>query len=120
MAIQPGDIYFADLNPPSRQFTREMSKERPVVIASIAELNEASEVVIILPISRSMLIPDDANAVYLKKDSRNNLDYDSAVYPLHIRGISKARLKRRIGRLSPEQLDSALLILMDALGIVMQ
>lgn len=107
LTFRQGQICIADLNPPHGD---EMSKVRPVVVASQDELNEASQTVVVFPISTSVY-REDPRIVFIKRDARNGLRSDGGIVPFHIRAISKKRLKQAIGRISGEQLSQALEVL---------
>ena len=117
MKLIPGQIWLADLGPRHPKHTQEPTRPGPVVIASIEPLNEALATIIIFPISKSVYDPKNPNAVSLKRDKRNNLDYDSAVLPMLLRGIVKSRLKHSFGMLTSKQLERARDIVRTALGL---
>ncbi len=112
-----GQIYHAELKPQNPKYPNEPLRDGRVVVASVNELNEAvGGTVIIFPISKSVY-RDNPNQVFLKPDKRNNLQYESAILPLHVRGIPKARLQKQDGLVTAKQLEEALGILKLALGI---
>ncbi len=117
MKLIPGQIWLADLGPRHPDLSQEPTRPGPVVIASIEPLNEALATIIIFPISKSVYDPKNPNAVSLKRDKRNNLDYDSAVLPMLLRGIVKSRLQHSFGMLTTKQFERALDILKTALGL---
>ena len=117
MKLIPGQIWLADLGPPHARHTQEPTRAGPVIIASIEPLNDALATIIVFPISKSVYDPKDPNVVVLKRDKRNNLDYDSAVLPMLLRGIVKSRLQHSFGMLTSKQLARARDIVRTALGL---
>lgn len=88
------EIYFADLNP---TLGAEMKKIRPVVIVSQNEMNRYLETLVVCPLTSS-IHPQWRSRVRIMCQAKK-----SEVAVDQIRAVSKQRLKKKIGRLSPEE-----------------
>ncbi len=93
------DIYWADLEPVKGS---EQRGKRPVVIVSGNSMNDNLDIVICCPLSTS--VKNYSGCVILEKDNINNLKSDSEIITFQIRAVSKARLTKKIGEISPENL----------------
>jgi mRNA interferase MazF len=93
------EIYWADLEPVKGS---EQKGKRPVVIISGDAMNDNLDIVICCPLSTR--IKNYAGCVILKKDSINNLKTDSEIITFQVRSVSKARLTKKIGEISTDQL----------------
>ncbi|MFW6310359.1 MAG: type II toxin-antitoxin system PemK/MazF family toxin [Prolixibacteraceae bacterium] len=93
------EIWYADLNPTQGS---EQQGFRPVVIISGNLLNQYLPVVITCPLT-TKLKAYKGNLI-LEPNAQNSLSQKSEVMTFHIRSISKDRLVKKIGIISPEQL----------------
>ncbi len=97
--MRQGEVWFADLEPTKGS---EQSGKRPVVIVSGDTLNEALPIVIVVPVTSK--IKSYPTCVLLYKSRMNGLKKDGEAIPFQIRTISKKRLGKRIGRITPDEL----------------
>jgi mRNA interferase MazF len=95
------EIWMADLNP---VIGSEQSGIRPVVIISGNTMNSHYRVVIICPLT-SKIKPYKGCPV-ISPNQTNNLKTESQAIPFHVRTISKTRLKKKMGAISNNELDS--------------
>jgi len=104
MGVSRGEIYWASLDP---VFGREMGgfKMRPVLIVSIKDLNDSTQLVIVVPgtsVKREVRPPQ--NTVVVEPDSSNRLPATTLFECHQIRAIAQGRLSPRpVGRLCPEK-----------------
>lgn len=111
--MKRGDVYDARLDPTEGS---EQAGRRPVVIVSRNAINRASPVVVVVPFTKA----DNVKHLYphtirISKDD-GGLSLDSVALTGQVRAISKSRLSRRRGTLSPKSLskiDRALRIALD-------
>ncbi|MGB3779591.1 MAG: type II toxin-antitoxin system PemK/MazF family toxin [Tunicatimonas sp.] len=99
--MKQGEIWYANLNPTQGSEQRGI---RPVVITSGNAMNDHFRVCIVCPLSSQ--IKQYAGCVLLKKDSTNNLNQDSEIITFQIRAVDKARLTKKIGSITPQQLNA--------------
>lgn len=95
-----GEIYLAKLEPVEGS---EQGGTRPVVIISGNTMNEHFNVVICCPISKQ--IKNYNGCVVLKKSDLNRLSADSEVITFQVRSLSKNRLKKKLGTITPQELS---------------
>ncbi|WP_114749965.1 type II toxin-antitoxin system PemK/MazF family toxin [Pleomorphovibrio marinus] len=110
--MKQGEIWHADLNPSKGS---EQAGFRPVVILSGNLVNQHLPVVICAPLT-SKIKNYKGNPV-LQPNASNGLTKDSEILIFHIRSISKVRLIRKIGDVSPENLSTALQTLNDLMTL---
>jgi mRNA interferase MazF len=94
--MRQGEIWNANLNP------TEGSKQagfRPVIIMSGNLANEYAPVILCCPLT-TKLKHYKGNPI-LEPNAQNGLSNSSEVMVIHLRSISKSRLKSRLGVLSP-------------------
>jgi len=101
--MKQGDIYLARLEPTEGS---EQSGTRPVVVISGNTMNRYFDLVIVCPLSSK--IKNYAGCVKLKKNMLNGLEVDSEIITFQIRTISKARLTKRLGKISGEEFTELL------------
>lgn len=104
------DIYLADLNPIRGS---EQAGIRPVVVVSGNTMNENLEVCIVCPLTAQ--IKNYAGCVPLKKNKTNNLPQSSEIITFQMRTVAKSRLLKKIGHISPQQLEAVFAGLSDVL-----
>ena len=102
-----GDVYWVNLDP---ALGTEIRKTRPAVIVSNDSCNRHGTRIVVVPITSNVtsLYPGEALIHVAKREAR--------VLGDQLRSIDKARLGKRIGRLSREELagvDGALRITLD-------
>lgn len=110
--MKQGEIWFADLNPTKGS---EQAGFRPIVILSGNLLNKYLSVVISAPLT-SKIKNYQGNPV-IEPNDRNGLTKNSELMIFHIRSISKERLVRKIGEISPDELEKALETLDDLMRL---
>jgi mRNA interferase MazF len=98
--MKQGEIWYADLNPTKGS---EQAGLRPVVIVSGNLANTYLQTIICCPITSK--IKHYKGNLVLQPDTVNGLSHASEVLTIHIRSISKQRLLRQIGSITPEQLQ---------------
>ena len=99
--MRQGEIWFADLNPTKGS---EQSGFRLLVIISGNMLNEHLKVVITCPLTTK--IKNYKGNVVLVPNDDNKLTQSSEILIFHIRSVSKERLVRKIGDITPDELDT--------------
>lgn len=101
MDIKRGEVYSADLEPVKGS---EIRKERPVVVVSRDNINKASAVVVICPITDAYGKTSIMHVPVAK--GNGGLIKDSIVHCGQIRAIDKTeRLGRKLGELSREIME---------------
>lgn len=97
------DIYWADLEPVKG---REQKGKRPVVVISGNAMNNNLDIVICCPLTTA--VKNYSGCVILGKNAINNLKTDSEIITFQLRAISKLRLSKKIGEITPEQLKQVI------------
>lgn len=100
--ILRGEIYWANLNPTRGH---EQAGERPIIVISHDIFNERSGTVIALPITSQ---PQRVGLPLALKIESVKLPKPSWLKISQIRTISTERMGRRLGRISPEELDQVI------------
>ncbi len=98
--MKQGEIWYVNLDPTKGS---EQAGYRPVVIVSGNLLNTYLNVVIAFPLTTS--IKNYKGDIILEPDEQNGLKTTSEILTFHIRSISKERFKKRIGKITGEQLS---------------
>jgi len=111
--MRRGDIFDARLNPTKGS---EQAGVRPVVIVSRDAINKNSSVIVVVPLTKAANVKRNyPNNVTIAK-GKGGLTFESVLLGGQVRAISKSRLLRQRGTLSPEimqQVDRALRITLD-------
>ena len=97
--MKQGEIWYTNLNPVEGS---EQAGFRPVVIISGNLLNQYANVVICAPLTTK--IKNYHGNLILNPSSQNGLQETSEVLTLHVRSISKSRLKKHVGTISKLEL----------------
>lgn len=97
--MKQGEIWLTDLNP---VIGREQSGFRPVVIVSGNALNDNAQVVWCCPLTTK--IKKYHGNLLLNPSSTNGLSIESEVLTLHLKSLSKSKLKQKIGNISSSEL----------------
>ena len=100
MKYKQFDIWLADLNP---TIGTEPGKTRPVVIIQTNLLNESHLSTIICPITTNILPEAEILRIHLKK---NQLPKLSDILVDQPRAIDNKRFIKRLGKLTPQQVDA--------------
>jgi mRNA interferase MazF len=81
---------------------RPPDKERPVVVLTRQAVLDLLDTVMVAPVTSTIRgIPSEVIV-----GRAEGLDHDSAVNLDHVQTVAKARLGRRLGRLSPQQMHA--------------
>ncbi|MDX1414836.1 MAG: type II toxin-antitoxin system PemK/MazF family toxin [Candidatus Promineifilaceae bacterium] len=111
--MRRGDIFDARLNPTEGS---EQASVRPVVIVSRNAINKNSSVIVVVPLTKAINIKRNyPNNIRIAK-GEGGLSFNSVLLGGQVRAISKSRLLRQRGTLTPEimqQVDRALRITLD-------
>ena len=99
MKIRQYDLWLADLNPTKGT---EPGKVRPIVIIQTNLLNDTHVSTLICPVTTNILPEAELLRIHLKK---GQLDKMSDVLVDQIRAIDNKRLIKRLGKLTPEQIQ---------------
>jgi mRNA interferase MazF len=100
MKLKQYDIWLADLNP---RVGTEPGKTRPVVIIQTDLLNEFHPSSLVCPLTSKVNKDIQLLRVHLKK---GQLDKPSDILVDQIRAIDNTRLKKRLGALTKEQIQT--------------
>ncbi len=98
--ILRGDVFVGDLDP---AVGHEQAGRRPVLVISINPMNRsAAELVIAVPLTTT----DRGSELHIRLDPpEGGLSRVSFAMPEMVRVLSTARLKRRLGRASPDSVE---------------
>ncbi len=99
--MKQGEIWNANLDPSRGS---EQAGQRPVVIISGDLLNQYLKIVIACPLTSQ--VKNYKGNVVLEPDDRNGLKARSEILVFHVRSLSKDRLIKKIGSLSPQELET--------------
>ncbi len=108
--IRQKDLWHVYFDPVSGS---EQSGNRPAVVISGDTLNKNLNVIIVCPITSS--IHDFEGNVILKPNTENGLQKKSEILVFHVRSLSKLRFKKKIGKISEEELNKIKYTLNDLL-----
>lgn len=98
--MKQADIFEAYLDPIAGS---EQGGNRPVVIVSGNFINKLVDHVIACPLTSK--IKNYAGNPILEPNDTNGLSQASEIMVIHISSISKDRLKRKLGKISSEELE---------------
>src|SRR5688572_15046831 len=98
--MKQGEIWYASLDPIQGS---EQAGYRPVIIVSGNLMNEFAPVLICCPLSTKL--KHYKGNLILEPNTTNGLKKTSEVMTIHIRSISKSRLKGKIGNISHEGVE---------------
>ena len=109
--MKQGEIWHAELSP---TIGSEQSGFRPVVVISGNLLNEHAPICIICPLTSK--VKNYHGNIILSPNDTNKLKQFSEILTLHVRSISKHRLKEKIGKINIEELKQTINCLNDILN----
>lgn len=109
--MKKGEIWDSFFDP---MLGSEQSGRRPAVIISGNLVNDNVRTVIVCPLT-SKLKKYKGNLI-LNPNDKNGLDKTSEVMTIHIRSLSKERLKRKIGEIS----DSEMAVIIESLDKIIR
>lgn len=112
MVIKRGQIWLINFNP---GFGTELHKNRPAIVISSKEVNKYHPRVIVIPISTKDYSGYSVVKLGLKT---SGLGKESYALPVEIRAIDKARLIKRLGKISKPQLEQIEEALKLVLGMI--
>lgn len=110
MVIKRGEIWLTNFNP---GFRTELHKNRPALIISANEVNKHHPRVIVIPISTKNY---SGLSVVLITSKGSGLDKESIILPAEIRAVDKARLNKRLGKISKDKMKEVEEVAMLILG----
>jgi mRNA interferase MazF len=97
--MKQGEIWLTNLNPIEGS---EQAGVRPVVIVSGNALNDNAKVVWCCPLTTQ--IKNYHGNLQINPSASNGLQLKSEVLTLHVRSLSKSRLKQKMGRINLDEL----------------
>jgi mRNA interferase MazF len=99
--VERGEVYLADPDP---VVGHEQGERRPFLVISIDPMNRsAAQLVIAAPLTTT----DRGNELHIRIDPpEGGLDRVSFVMPEMVRTLSMSRLRRRLGRASPDAVET--------------
>lgn len=101
--MKRGDVYDARLSPTEGS---EQAGTRPVIVVSRDAINKNSPVIVVVPLTNAANVKRQyPNNVLIRKGD-GGLSVDSVALGGQVRAISKSRLLRPRGSLSPESLQA--------------
>lgn len=109
-----GEVYEASLNP---VLGSEQGNVRPVLIVSRDAINRSSPVVIAVPFTGLENCPRIYPSQVVVRAGDGGLTKDSVAMTEQVRAISKKRLGKLVGRLTPEKMASVSAALKIALDL---
>jgi mRNA interferase MazF len=98
--MKQGEIWMADLNP---VLGSKQQGIRPVVIISGNAMNNNLGISIVCPLTSK--VKNYAGCLVLAKDSLDGLEQDSEIITFQVRTVSHGRLIRKIGNITPKQVE---------------
>jgi mRNA interferase MazF len=101
VAVKRGDVVVANLDP---TIGVEIQKTRPVVVLSNNAINQYSQLVVIVPLTKNTAHLSPSHAVIPKGTAR--LTFTSKAVTEQIKAIDKRRLVKRLGSLTPSLLEA--------------
>lgn len=93
--ILQGEIYLINFSP---SFGHEYSKVRPAIVISSNELLRRSNLLTCIAVTSKSHNFLDGDDMLLKKDTVNNLAFDSVIKMHHLSTFDKRRIHKYIGR----------------------
>ncbi len=99
VAVRRGDVVLANLDP---TIGVEIKKTRPVIVLSNDSINQLSQLVVVVPLTKNVAHLSPSHALIPKGIAR--LSFPSKVVTEQIKAVDKRRLVRRLGSLPPSLL----------------
>jgi mRNA interferase MazF len=96
VAVRRGDVVVANLNP---TIGVEIKKTRPVIVVSNDSINQLSQLVVVVPLTKNTAHLSPSHAVIPKGMAR--LTFTSKAVTEQIKAVDKRRLVKRLGSLPP-------------------
>lgn len=101
VAVKRGDVVVANLDP---TIGVEIQKTRPVVVLSNDAINQYSQLVVIVPLTKNTARLSPSHALIPKGSAR--LTFTSKAVTEQIKAVDKRRLVKRLGSLTPSLLEA--------------
>ena len=99
VAVRRGDVVVANLDP---TIGVEIKKTRPVIVLSNDSINQFSQLVVVVPLTKNTAHLSPSHVVIPKGVAR--LTFTSKVVTEQIKAVDKRRLVKRLGSLTPSLL----------------
>lgn len=96
VAVRRGDVVLANLDP---TIGVEIKKTRPVIVLSNDSINQLSQLVVVVPLTKNVAHLSPSHALIPKGIAR--LSFASKVVTEQIKAVDKRRLVKRLGSLPP-------------------
>ena len=96
VAVRRGDVILVNLDPPVGV---EIRKTRPAVVLSNDSINQFSQLVVVVPLTKNTARLSPSHVVIPKGVAR--LTFASKVVTEQIKAVDKQRIVRRLGSLTP-------------------
>jgi mRNA interferase MazF len=96
VAVQRGDVVVANLDP---TIGVEIKKTRPVIVVSNDSINQLSQLVVIVPLTKNVSHLSPSHALIPKGSAR--LAFASKAVTEQVKAVDKRRLVKRLGSLPP-------------------
>ena len=96
VTVRRGDIVVANLDP---TIGVEIKKTRPAIVVSNDSINQLSQLVVVVPLTKNVAHLSPSHAVIPKGAAR--LNFASKAVTEQIRAMDKRRLVKRLGSLTP-------------------
>ncbi|OGB94486.1 MAG: hypothetical protein A3G35_04615 [candidate division NC10 bacterium RIFCSPLOWO2_12_FULL_66_18] len=94
--MRRGDVVLANLDP---TIGVEIKKTRPVIVLSNDSINQLSQLVVVVPLTKNVAHLSPSHALIPKGIAR--LSFASKVVTEQIKAVDKRRLVKRLGSLPP-------------------
>ena len=101
VAVKRGDIVVANLDP---TIGVEIQKTRPVIVLSNDAINQYSQLVVVVPLTKNTSHLSPSHAIIPKGVAR--LTFTSKAVTEQVKAIDKRRLVKRLGSLTPSLLEA--------------
>ena len=101
VAVKRGDIVVANLDP---TIGVEIQKTRPVIVLSNDAINQYSQLVVVVPLTKNTSHLSPSHAIIPKGVAR--LTFISKAVTEQVKAIDKRRLVKRLGSLTPSLLEA--------------
>ena len=96
VAVRRGDVVVANLDP---TIGVEIKKTRPVIVVSNDSINQLSQLVVVVPLTKNVAHLSPSHALIPKGVAR--LTFASKAVTEQIKAVDKRRLVKRLGALPP-------------------
>ena len=96
VGVKRGDVVVANLDP---TIGVEIKKTRPVIVLSNDSINQFSQLVVVVPLTKNTAHISPSHAIIPKGVAR--LTFASKVVTEQIKAVDKRRLVKRLGSLTP-------------------